>query len=205
MNEIYIILISLIFLQYIDIKYVIICFVGLYILLNYIPIKKKLNDYIPKSKPLDYTPKITEILKKLKKYKKKSRNQYLKGLYYWNQFIKNIHILENDNLQNYNQYFDKAFDSLKASVNSLQSIASQIPERKLIDGLKYNDFTNAKHTKSISELSKGLYGEGYKILYNLSLRLNKKWIENPNINNKQIILDYPLPFDNDMKDFDFYI
>ncbi len=205
MNEIYIILISLLFLQYVDIKYIIIFSVGLYILLNYNPIKTKLNDYIPKSTPLEYTPKINKILKKLKKYKKTSRSQYLKGMYYWNQFIKYIHILENDNLQNYNQYFDKAFDSLKASVNSFQSISSQIRERELIDGIKYNDFTNAKNTKKISELSKNLYSEGYKLLYNLSLRLNERWKANPNIYTKQIVLDHPLPYDNDMKDFDFYI
>ena len=145
------------------------------------------------------------ILKKLKKYKKKSRNQYLKGMYYWNMFIKNIHVLEDEKLQNYNQYFDRAFDSLKASVNSFQSISSQIPERQLIDGIKYNDFTNAKHTKQISELSKDLYHEGYQILYNLSIDLNKRWKENPNIFNKQIVLDHPLPFDTDMNDYDFYI
>ena len=32
-------------------------------------------------------------------------------------------------------------------------------------------------------------------IYNLSLQLNKNWKENPNINNKEIILD-PLPSNN---------
>ena len=205
MNEIYIIIISLLFLQYFDIKYIIILFAGLYILLNYNPIKNKLKNYIPKSTPLEYTSKIEKILKNLKKYKKTSRNQYLKGIFYWNEFIKNIQELEDDTLQNYNQYFDKAFDALKASVNSFQSISSQIPERRLIDGIKFNDFTNAKNTKQISQISKELYSEGYKILYNLSLRLNERWKSNPNIYNKQIILDHPLPYDSDMNDYDLYI
>ena len=205
MNEIYIIMISLLFLQYFDIKYIIILFAGIYILLNYNPIKDKINNFIPKSTPLNYTSKIEKILKKLKKYKKTSRNQYLKGIFYWNEFIKNIQELEDDTLQNYNQYFDKAFDALKASVNSFQSISSQIPERKLIDGIKFNDFTNAKNTKQISQISKELYSEGYKLLYNLSLRLNERWKSNPNIYNKQIVLDHPLPFDKDMNDYDLYI
>ena len=78
-------------------------------------------------------------------------------------------------------------------------------ERKLIDGLKYNDFENSKNTMKITKLSKDLYQEGYLLLYNLSLRLNKRWEENPNIYNKQIILDHPFPYDNNNDPFNFYL
>ena len=43
-----------------------------------------------------------------------------------------------------------------------------------------------------------LYKEGYNLLYNLSNKLNKKWKENPNINNKEIILDLSM---NDKNQF----
>ena len=112
--------------------------------------------------------------------------------------------MEDDSLQIFNPYFDKAFDYLKESVNYFHSINTDVPERDLVDGLKYNDFTNAKKTKEVAKLSKELYKEGYLILYNLSLKLNKKW-ENPNINNKQIILDHPLPYNDKNTSFDFYI
>ena len=48
---------------------------------------------------------------------------------------------------------------------------------------------------NITKVVKELYKEGYLILYNLSLRLNKKWEENPHILNKEIIFNHPLPFD----------
>ena len=57
----------------------------------------------------------------------------------------------------------------------------------------------------ISQLAKDLYEEGYLLLYNLSLELNKRWKENPNINTKQIILDHPLAFNDQSSSFDFYI
>ena len=56
----------------------------------------------------------------------------------------------------------------------------------------------------ISKISKELYNEGYSLLYNLSLRLNKKWKENPHVFNKEIIIDHPLPFDKGLNHFDFY-
>ena len=113
--------------------------------------------------------------------------------------------MEDDSLENYNPYFDKSFDYLKESVNYFHSINTDVPERDLVDGLKHTDFTNAKKTKEVAKLSKELYKEGYLILYNLSLKLNKKWKENPNINNKQIILDHPLPYNDKNTSFDFYI
>ena len=45
----------------------------------------------------------------------------------------------------------------------------------------------------------------FQFLYNLSLELNERWLKNPNINNKQIILDHPLAFNDQNSSFDFYI
>ena len=69
--------------------------------------------------------------------------------------------------------------------------------------MKMNIFP--KNTMKITKLSKNLYQEGYLLLYNLSLRLNKRWEENPNIYNKQIILDHPFPYDDTNDPFNFYL
>ena len=193
-------------LLFVDMKYAIIALIALYLLKEYSQIK---NTVVKELKPpkvrIEYNSNIKDILESLKKFKKRSKNQYLKGVYYWNKFIKTVQILEDDSLENYNPYFDKAFDYLKESVNYFHSINTDVPERDLVDGLKHNDFTNAKKTKEVAKLSKKLYKEGYLLLYNLSLKLNKKWKENPNINNKQIILDHPLPYNDKNTSFDFYI
>ena len=70
-----------------------------------------------------------------------------------------------------------------------------IKERKYIDRLKSNNFEGAKNMNDLSKLIRKIYKEGYQLLYNLSLELNKNWKENPNINNKEIILE-PLPSNN---------
>ena len=207
MNELIMIIVGIILLYYLDIKYIVIILLAFFILNDYKNIKKKVIDIVKpnKKEKIEYTDKISEILNKLKKYEKTSKNQYLRGLYYWKKFIKKIKKLENDKLLNFNQYFDRAFDYLKQSVNYFHSINVDVKERELLHGIKRGDYTNAKKTKEIASLAKELYNEGYLILYNLSLRLNERWKENPNINNKQIVLDHPLPFNSEDSSFDFFI
>lgn len=207
MNEMIILVAGLFLMYYIDIKYVLIILVFVYILNDYPTIKTKFMKTLNIDKQIvsEYNTVVEGILNKLKKYSKKYKRQYKEGLYYWKKFIKTLKILEDNSLQNYNQYFDRGFDYLKQSVNHFQSISISVKERELLDGIKFNDFTNAKKTKEISKLSKDLYQEGYLLLYNLSLELNKRWKENPNINTKQIILDHPLAFNDTSTSFDFYI
>ena len=207
MNELIMIIVGIILLYYLDIKYIVIILLAFFIFNDYNKIKKKVTDLVKpnKKEKIEYTDKISEILNKLKKYEKTSKNQYLRGLYYWKKFIKKIKKLENDKLLNFNQYFDRAFDYLKQSVNYFHSINVDVKERELLHGIKRGDYTNAKKTKEIASLAKELYNEGYLILYNLSLRLNERWKENPNINNKQIVLDHPLPLNSEDSSFDFFI
>ena len=57
----------------------------------------------------------------------------------------------------------------------------------------------------ITSVSQELYQEGYSILYNLSLRLNKKWKENPHVMNKEIVFEHPTPFDKSSSfHYDYY-
>ena len=85
------------------------------------------------------------------------------------KFIKTLHILEKDTINNYNHYFDNAFIYLKTAINHFQSITVSLPERTLTDGIKHGDYE--------------------PVLLNLSIKLNKKWEKHPNIYNREITLN----------------
>ena len=198
-------------MYYLDIKYVLIILVFFFILKDYDNIKEKVLNITKKEKKSNkepsvyYNSKTEYILNKLKKYSKKHKKQYDTGMFYWSKFVKTLKILEDESLKNPNQYFDRAFDYLKNSVNNFNSISTSVKERELINGIKFNNFTPGKRTKEVSELSKKLYKEGYLLLYNLSLELNKRYFKNPNIYTKEIVFDHPLEYDKNINTFDLYI
>ena len=156
-------------------------------------------------KDYTYNPKIRKLLKKLKKYKEISIFNYKQGMDYWKQFIKHLNLLEKDKLENYNQYFDNAYNYLTLSVNMFNSLGVGSYDRTYIDGMKYGDYESSKNMKEITNISKELFNEGYELLYNLSLKLNIKWKDNSNIHNKEIILDHPRPRDLKTTSYDFFI
>lgn len=158
--------------------------------------KKEKNDNLL----IKYNDKLSNYFHKLKKYRKNDIKTYDEGIFYWKKFIKNL-MKTNEKNNNSNQYFENTEYYLKKSINIFQSMSINIKERTYIDGLKSNNFEGAKNTNDLSKLIRKIYKEGYQLLYNLSLQLNKNWKENPNINNKEIILD-PLP-SNNMLDNDF--
>ena len=209
MIEFFFIFIIFIILCKVDIKFTLLFFLFIFFFKDNDFFKKNITDKIKiptKEKNLpNYNSNVENILKKLEKYKKNHHTQYDKGIYYWKKFIKTLKILENDNLENYNQYFDRSFDYLKESVNHFNSLSISIKERSLINGIKFNDFTPTKRMNEVSNLSKKLYHEGYLLLYNLSLDLNKRYFKNPHINNKQIVLDHPLAHNENISSFDFFI
>ena len=208
---IFVITLMLFFFNYLDIKVLISILVIFYIINQYPTLKKNINENIldinKKSKiPIKYNHKISKLLSKLKKYKKKSPYNYKQGMYYWTQFMKLIDLLEDDNLHHYNQYFENAHQYLQKATNTFQSLGVEAEERKYIQALKYKDFEDSKDLSKISKISKQLYQEGYLLLYNLSLRLNQKWEISPSVFNKQIVLDHPLPNDNYLSNhFEFYL
>lgn len=153
---------------------------------------------------INYNNKIENILLELKKYEKISPYNYNKSIDLWKSFINEISILENEKLYNYSQHFENAEFYLKGSVNSFISLGVELPDRKYIHAMKYNDFENTKELNKVSKLSRELYQEGYNILYNLSLKLNKKWLDNPNIHNKEIVLNYPHPYDKKKSKYDYF-
>jgi len=141
----------------------------------------------------NYNPDIEGKYKELKKYRKINKQNYQEGTHYWKLFMKQIKILEHKDLFNYSHYFDKADMYLNKSVNSFQGMVVSSPEKTLVDGIKYGNY---EYSKDLSKIIKDLYKEGYLLLYNFSLRYNEKWKQDPNIYNKQIILDYPVPNKN---------
>ena len=202
----------LFFLNFLEVKALVSILVVFILVNQYSTLKKnvdqKIIDQGNKTEPLlNYNNKIATLLKKLKKrYKKKSPYNFKEGMYYWKYFIKSIDTLENDKLYNYIPYFEKAHFYLQKSTNLFQSLGVEEHERTYIEGVKYNDFKNSKHLRETTKIAKELYHEGYLLLYNLSLRLNKRWKEDPNIFNKQIVLDHPLPYDkNNSEHYDFYM
>ena len=190
MNRILIIILFfIIFYKYFELNHIILLGIGLMVFLNYNKFNKIIDESVKNIEVSNYPSNISNILKDIKKYKK--YNQYKIGKKYWKKFMKNIKILEDDNIINYNQIFDNTIIYLNESIRYFKSIGFSIKEKSRVE--LFNE--NSKYMKdfnNIQNLSNKLYKEGYNILYNLSIILNKKWEENPNIYNKQIILDYPL-------------
>jgi hypothetical protein len=133
-----------------------------------------------------YNPKIHDHLIEIKKYKKYNKVSYKQGVIYMRKFFKTIHILENDTIYNYNQYFENSHLYLKQSINHFQSITVSFPERTYINGIKYGDFEKTKKANQLSKHCRELYNECYYILLNLSHKFNQQWEQKPNIFTKEI-------------------
>lgn len=210
-NENLLIIISLLILAlYISSKVsinVMVGFILIIVFLNYYKsLYKEVNDdlFIKKANDINYNNKIEKLLLELKNYEKISPYKYNKGIQLWKSFINEINTLEDDKLYNYNQHFENAEYYLKQSVNTFMSFGIESEERKYIHAIKFNDFENTKELNRVSRISRELHEEGYNILYNLSLRLNKRWRENPNIHNKEIVLNYPQPNEKNKKNYDYF-
>lgn len=210
-NENFLIILSLLlFTLYISSKVsvnVMVGFILIIVFLNYYKsIYKEVNNelFVKKENDINYNNKIEKLLLEMKNYEKKSPYKYKRGIDFWKSFINEINLLEDEKLYNYSQHFENAEYYLKHSVNTFMSFGTESEGRKYIDAMKYNDFETTKELNRVSRISRELHKEGYNILYNLSLRLNKRWMEKPNIHNKEIILNYPKPNDKTNKNFDYF-
>ena len=188
-------------LNYLDVnKTVTMIFIILFFV-YYDKVIKNTNKFFFKRKGRDenYNNRIEELLNSFKEYKHLSPYRYNEGYNMWKEFIHLLNKLESEDLYNYNQYFDNAHFYLKKSCNIFMGMTTESKERKYIDGMEYGDFENSKELKRISGIIRELYNEGYILLYNLSLRLNKNWEEEPNIHNKEIVFNVPEPHDKKNK------
>jgi len=144
-----------------------------------------------------YNETIHQLVDELRPYKKYNKVTYKEGVLYLRKFFRTIHILERDDITNYNPYFDNAQSYLKQSINHFQSMSVSMPERNFEDGLKYNDFTPTRKTKHLGDTCKELYNQCYYILLNLSIQFNERWKENPKYYMKEITLNSERVEDND--------
>ena len=161
--------------------------------------------FTKKERDENYNNHIEDLLYGIQNFKYISPYRYNEGYNMWKAFIRTINKLESEKLYNYNQYFENADFYLKKSCNLFMGMTIEAEERKYIDGMEYGDFENSKELKRVSNIIRELYKEGYSLLYNLSLRLNKKWEKNPNIHNKEIIFNTPEPRDkNKYSERDFF-
>ena len=194
---------------YLDLNKVVVMIFILLFFVYYEKVIKNTKTFFLKNRTRDenYNNRIEELLNELKGFQKLSPYKFTEGYSVWVKFIKTINKLESEKLYNYSQYFENAHLYLKDSCNIFLGITTGSKERKYIDGMEYGDFENSKELKRGSNIVKALYQEGYSLLYNLSLRLNKKWEEDPNIHNKEIIFNSPEPHDYKNKskyNYDFF-
>ena len=78
---------------------------------------------------------------------------------------------------------------MKNSLNHFQSISISVPEETFNETLKYNKFETTKLGNKIGKLCKRLHKHCYYLLYNLSLRLNEIWENEPDIYMSQITMN----------------
>ena len=81
-----------------------------------------------------------------------------------------IHTLENRNLKHSRQYIENAKIYLENSINSFQYITYSVPDRKLLDGIKYNDYTSTKRSKKLHKIIDDLYKNEEKYSHGNPLR-----------------------------------
>lgn len=140
------------------------------------------------NKSVSFHGELGEILHRLKKYRKYNKSSYDEGYKYMKMFMYVINDLERNDIAHPKQYLENGQLYLKHGMNSFQSITVSLPEDKYIGSLKYT-----KVTKTLSEdcgkICKELYKHCYYLLYNLSMRFNEDFLENPDIYKSEINLN----------------
>ena len=134
---------ALLFFNVLEVKSLLSMIVLVLIIINYKDVKTNLSDDLFKKEDtitVNYNNKIEELLKQIKKYKKRDKTGFNNGMKYWYRFIETINLLEGDNIYNHNQYFDNAHLYLKEAINTFQSLSINSYDEKYIDSLKDGDF-----------------------------------------------------------------
>ena len=137
-------------------------------------------------KEIFFDEKINSLLLQFKRYKKYNKISYNEGYKYIQLFFYTIHDLEKDAIKHPRQIFENAELYLKQGLNSFQSLSISVPEDSYINSLKYNDMESTKLSTKVGKLCKELQEHCYYLLYNLSLRFGKDFIDNPDIYKKEI-------------------
>ena len=152
-------------------------------------IERVIEDNHRMKREIHFSEDLNKYLHKLRKYRKYNPQSYDEGYKYIKMFMYIIHDLEKDNIAHPRQYFENAQMYLKKSLNYFQSLTISVPEEKYIHSLKYNKFEQTKLSNRIGKLCKKLHQHCYYLLYNLSMRFNEDFFENPDIYKTEINLN----------------
>ena len=152
-------------------------------------IERVIEDNHRFKREIHFSEDLDKYLHKLRKYRKYNPQSYDEGYNYIKMFMYTIHDLEKDDIAHPKQYFENAQLYLKKSLNLFQSITVSVPEEKYVHSLKYNKFETTKLGNRIGKLCKKIHKHCYYLLYNLSLRFNEDFFENPDIFKTEINLN----------------
>ena len=152
-------------------------------------IERVIEDNHRMKREIHFSEDLNKYLHKLRKYRKYNPQSYDEGYKYIKMFMYIIHDLEKDTIAHPRQYFENAQLYLKKSLNYFQSITISVPEEKYIHSLKYNKFEQTKLSNRIGKICKKLHQHCYYLLYNLSMRFNEDFFENPDIYKTEINLN----------------
>ena len=214
----YILIISIIFfiaVQYLDTNIIFMISILLFIIVNYKNILSTINDIkksIPKEKKIiddnfrfrrdiNFSDELTIYLNKLKRFKKYNRKAWDEGYNYIKMFMYTINDLERDDISHPKQYFENAQLYLKKSLNHFQSIGLSVPEENYIQSLKYNKLEANKLSNRIGKLCKKIYKHCFYLLYNLSLRFNEDFFNDPNTYKNEIDINTDLVEEANIYDY----
>ena len=211
MNDTLIVLLGIVFFLYLMSNislYVIFAILSMAFIYKYknkvLPELKKIVEIEkPDNNDVHYNKNIMDKLEDLKKYRKYSINDYNTGMKYFHKFMDTIHTLENRNLKHSRQYIENARIYLESSINSFQYITNSVSDRKLLDGLKYNDYTSTKRAKKLHKTIDDLYKTGFHILFTIADNENKEYLKDPDIYKGEIDLNIPKSY-NDYESYNLY-
>ena len=145
------------------------------------------NDQI-KRKDIRMNPELSELVRKLRSYKRYNHNGYREGKRYLKMFMSNLNETLREDMSHPKQTFENAQAYLKISLNHFNSLIYSVPESNYNSSLKYNKNTSHKIIKNISQICKDIHRQGYSLLFSVSRKLNQEFYENPDIYKSEITM-----------------
>lgn len=200
-NSVYFILVVFVlFVGFLDVKYIIALGIVLFIFLNLNDIKEKvIQGEELNHEHFFYNDKIHNIVEELRHYRKYNINSFNKGSKYLKKFFKLVYNLERVDMINVRNSFENAEYYLKRAINTYQSMTISVKEKSYEEHLKFPD--DLRSVK-IGRICKDLYRECYILLWNLSKKIDEKNKDKENLDRYKTYFQYDTTI---TESFDKYI
>jgi hypothetical protein len=188
-NSVYFILVVFVlFVGFLDVKYIIALGIVLFIFLNLNDIKEKvIQGEELNHEHFFYNDKIHNIVEELRHYRKYNINSFNKGSKYLKKFFKLVYNLERVDMINVRNSFENAEYYLKRAINTYQSMTISVKEKSYEEHLKFPD--DLRSVK-IGRICKDLYKECYILLWNLSKKIDEKNKDKDNLDRYKTYFQY---------------